>query len=151
VGEPEPEILVILEATAPGVPPTNIIRSLRAFGSVVGRLPPRLVLLAAPGEQAVDVAMVPGVAGAFTEEVPPEILATFSETERLFVDAWMARHAPQPPPPGDGLPWDSPGRLPPDLPPPPPGDGLPWDSPGRLPPDLPPTSPCTPGAGSPSR
>ncbi len=113
----EPEIFVVLEAERPGMPAADVVSLLRAFGSVVGRLPPRLVLLAAPAERAAEVTGVPGVAGAFTGELPPALRETFDEAERLFADAWVARHTEEPPPPGDGLPWDSPGRLPPDPPP----------------------------------
>jgi hypothetical protein len=113
----EPEILVVLETACDGLPPPDAGAALRAFGPLTGRLRPRLALLDAPPERAADVARLSGVAGAFTADPPPALRDTFTAAEALFVDAWLARHADEPPPPGDGLPWDSPGRLPPDLPP----------------------------------
>jgi hypothetical protein len=113
----EPEILVVLETDCDGSPPPDADAVLGAFGPLTGRLRPRLVLLDAPPERAADVARLPGVAGAFAADPPPALRDTFTVAETLFVDAWLARHADEPPPPGDGLPWDSPGRLPPDLPP----------------------------------
>jgi hypothetical protein len=121
----EQEILVVIGTVRGDSPsprgdspsPPDLIDLLRAFGPVVGRLRPRLVLLRAPAERAAEIAQVPGVGGAYTEDPPAHVREMFDAVELLFVDAWVSRLADAAPPDGDGLPWDYPGRLPPDPPP----------------------------------
>jgi hypothetical protein len=127
--EPEPELLVVLGPgiVAPGEAggrpgggaARTAIDALRAVVPVSGAYPPRLALVALSAETAARIAGEPYVAGVFTGTVPDEIVATLDAGERIFVAGWLARGSGSPKRrPGDGMPWDAPGRLPPDPPPP---------------------------------
>lgn len=86
---------------------------------LVQHLPPRLAVVDA-GDDAGDDAgaalrAAPGVLGVGQPDVPAEVRALLTDTERLFVDAWVLGRQPKQRH-GDGLAWDAPGHLPPDLP-----------------------------------
>jgi hypothetical protein len=83
---------------------------LRALGTVVGMLPPRLALVRLPAGEALPP--LDGLVYLDADEQPPVAL---SADERLFVDAWRLRFTPKERP-GDGRNWDSPGFQPPDAP-----------------------------------
>lgn len=82
---------------------------LRRHGRVTQVLPPRLALVVPGVGGLTDLAQLPGIALHADGPPDPEGL---SEGERLFVDAWWLRRAGKSRR-GDGLPWDSPGYLPP--------------------------------------
>jgi hypothetical protein len=113
--EPEPELLVVIDPAVAGPVGTAAAAALRRFGPVTGVLPPRLALVASQPDRAGEIAGLPGVVGVFAGPVPPALRETFTPGEELFVDGWLARVAGKPlPRPGEGEPWDSPDRLPPD-------------------------------------
>jgi hypothetical protein len=114
--EPEPELLVVVEPAEAGSVGA-VAGALRRFAPVTAVLEPRLALLAGPPGLAARIAALPWVVGAFADRVPPALQETFSPAERIFVDGWLARVAGKPGRPGEGEPWDTPGRLPPDRPP----------------------------------
>ncbi len=62
------------------------------------------------------VAQIPGVAAVTRGEVPPDVAATLSEGDALFVRGWITRMRQRSSKrrPGEGAAWDAPGRLPPD-------------------------------------
>ncbi len=132
VVEPVPELLVVLAPPAslssraagrrgdrgadrePGGDDCHqVVGDLRGFAQVTAILPPRLALVATPADGAGALARLPGVVGVFTHTVPAGLRETLTATENLFVDAWLARLAGKSRP-GEGLPWDAAGRLPPD-------------------------------------
>jgi hypothetical protein len=128
----------------------DFIRRLPPGAVVTQRLPPRLALVrlpaaaASPPEESAPhtgapdgrrlpeedepragtgdvrrLPQVPGI-GCFAAELPPDVEASLSPQEKLFVHAWRLRGTPDfvtKHRPGDGLPWDAPGFLPPDAPP----------------------------------
>jgi hypothetical protein len=60
----------------------------------------------------------PGVHALGAEAVPDTLVQTLTAEESLFVQAWTQRAAMGTKRrPGEGLPWDTPGRTPPDPPP----------------------------------
>jgi hypothetical protein len=89
---------------------------LRAVAAVTQTLRPRLALVAAQPGQRDALTAVPGVLGVYTLAAPDAVLDTLDDTERMFAVAWSIRD-PDTRRSGDHQPWDSPGRLPPDLPP----------------------------------
>jgi hypothetical protein len=90
----------------------NALDELRKVAAVTQVLPPRLALVSLPDErQAPDI---PGIAWHL-EDVPPEDFRRLSSQEQLFITAWKVRGGGKERP-GDNLPWDAPGYLPPDLP-----------------------------------
>ncbi|WP_322780074.1 hypothetical protein [Frankia sp. Cas4] len=91
----------------------QVIDALRGLVRVTAILPPRLALVVAPPDGTDALARLPGVVGVFTHTVPAGLRETLTATENLFVDAWLARVAGKHRS-GEGLPWDAPGRLPPD-------------------------------------
>jgi hypothetical protein len=103
------ELLVVLDDPGHG---GDTISALRRTVPVTQSLPPRLALVAIPDGWA--PAAVPG-ATWYEDDVPPTVLDSLTDTERMFVAAWQARRAGKRRP-GDGLPWDSPGFQPPDPP-----------------------------------
>ncbi|MFE4663931.1 hypothetical protein ACFRI7_09545 [Streptomyces sp. NPDC056716] len=92
----------------------TVIVALRALGPVTQLLPPRLALFALPADPRTQVPELPGTAW-YVEDLPPEVYDRLSEQEQLFVGAWRARRTPKQRP-GNHLPWDAPGHLPPDRP-----------------------------------
>jgi hypothetical protein len=92
----------------------TVLNDLRALATVTQMLPPRLALVSLPAGPGA-VVEVPGTAW-YEDDVPPKIYDGLSTQERLFVDAWRSRRLPKVRP-GDHLPWDAPGFLPPDGPP----------------------------------
>ncbi|MFE9018084.1 hypothetical protein ACFYNL_05850 [Streptomyces sp. NPDC007808] len=86
--------------------------ALRALARVTQVMPPRLALVLVPPGSRTEASALPGTAW-FEEDLPPEVYSGLSPQERLFVDAWAARRMPKERP-GDQLPWDAPGHIPPD-------------------------------------
>jgi hypothetical protein len=102
-----PEILVI--GTSNGMLSAQLAH-LRALGTVVGMMPPRLALVRLPAGEA-----LPPLDGLVYLDADEQAPVTLSADERLFVDAWRLRFTPKERP-GDGQNWDSPGFQPPDAP-----------------------------------
>lgn len=104
------EHLVILE---PHLADQALVR-LKAVAIVTQVLRPRLLLIRTDikaEETAARIAGVLGVYGAAPSKLPLDL----TPEERLFISAWEARRQPKIRP-GDGLPWDAPGFVPPDAP-----------------------------------
>ena len=83
---------------------------------VISLLRPRVLVFDIDEQLAAQLRDDPEVVGVFTGEVPEEVLTQLDPGERLFVSAWQQRSADKKRR-GDGLPWDAPGFVPPDLPP----------------------------------
>jgi hypothetical protein len=79
---------------------------------------PRVVVVeGSPGALA-GLRSIPGVTVVTGSDTPPGLTEGLDEGEALFVAAWLSRSKEGPPKqrPGEGLPWDAPGFLPPDPP-----------------------------------
>ena len=104
------EALVVLETDdAAG----SRLEQVRQHAVVLQRLPPRIAIVLVPAQGAPPSA-VPGT-DWYPGDIPADVAAGFTSTERLFVDAWLSRREAKTRP-GDGLPWDAAGREPPDWP-----------------------------------
>lgn len=104
------EALVIVE----GGDFDTVLSDLQAGGTVTQVLPPKLALVALPSGGRAATTDVPGTAW-YENDVPADVLDRLSAEERLFVDAWRSRRTGKERP-GNHLPWDAPGYLPPDWP-----------------------------------
>ena len=77
----------------------------------------RILVIEKPDERQISLLRaMTGIQVATVEPLPQDILNTLNQTETLWVAAWFERKRPKQRP-GDGLTWDAPGFLPPDLPP----------------------------------
>lgn len=104
------EILVIAD------PDTLAGPVVLASGTVLHTVSDRIVTVRLyPDASLDDVHSEPAVRWAGTDP-PDTVLADLDPAERLFVDAWLRRRTEKPARPGEGLDWDTPGRLPPDPP-----------------------------------
>jgi hypothetical protein len=56
----------------------------------------------------------PGIAQVVTGGEPVDALPEMTDTERLFVSAWLSSRGEKKSRRGDGLDWDTPGMVPPD-------------------------------------
>lgn len=101
------DMLVVIDR---GADADRVLAALRRVTPVTQVLPPRLALVT--GDGPVDV---PG-ATAYVDDVPESLVDELSPAERAFVSAWRSRRTGKRRP-DEGLPWDAPGHLPPDLPP----------------------------------
>ncbi|MBM2618522.1 hypothetical protein JIG36_23480 [Actinoplanes sp. LDG1-06] len=81
----------------------------RQSATVTQELRPWLALVSPAGPQVPEI---PGTRW-FAGDVPEDVLGELPPAARLFVAAWRQRQEPKDRP-GDGLPWDTPGHLPPD-------------------------------------
>jgi hypothetical protein len=114
VADSRPEVLVLLRQGAGEAP----LAELRRRFTILSLKPPRLVVLAIGADRVAEVQAIHGVEAVFTAAVPGTVLDALAPGERLFAEAWSMRQQPTPKRrPGDGLPWDAPGFLPPDKPP----------------------------------
>jgi hypothetical protein len=106
------EDLVILndDATA------QALATLRSVVTVTHVLAPRLVLVKS-GVDAAVLRSLPGVRSVYTDDVPAGVRFALTPSELLFVDGWGIRRHGKAHRLGQGLPWDTPGFLPPDPPP----------------------------------
>ena len=92
--------------------------------TVVGRVPPRVVVVRAEADTLDRVADSARLSIVRRDDGTTETYGDVGVVEeldsgaRLFVDAWQAHKPAATERPGDGLPWDSPGFTPPDRPPP---------------------------------
>jgi hypothetical protein len=110
MNEPRPEVLVIFDADEYEAG----IAKLRASVAVTQAMPPRLALLAAPPSWERE-SLPQGVAFNVDENIPDSLLDGFTQSERVFIQAWKERrHLKRRP--GDKLAWDAPGYSPPDRP-----------------------------------
>jgi hypothetical protein len=95
---------------------TQVLDDLAPGGRVVQQLPPRLAVVEAGASTVEELRGHPAVLAIGDPDLPPDVLAGLTESERLFVDAWVVgRRAKSRR--GDGLAWDAPGFTPPDPPP----------------------------------
>lgn len=79
---------------------------------------PRLVVVAAKPDEAAALRAHQGVRAVTDGPLADDVVADLDEGERLFAAAWSQRQAEDTKHrPGEGLPWDAPGWLPPDPPP----------------------------------
>ena len=90
------------------------VADIEAMASVTQLLRPRLLLVLADPDVREGIRRTPGVLGVYDTAPDGEPLGLSLE-EQLFVDAWVARHAPKTRP-GEGSNWDTPGFEPPDIP-----------------------------------
>ena len=56
----------------------------------------------------------PGIARVVTGGEPVDSLPAMTDTEHLFVSAWLSSRGEKKSRRGDGLDWDTPGMVPPD-------------------------------------
>jgi hypothetical protein len=75
---------------------------------------PRLLLIRADANAVERIARIPGVVGVY-DAAPSQTPSDLSPEERVFIAAWATRRQPKTRP-GEGLPWDAPGFVPPDAP-----------------------------------
>jgi hypothetical protein len=104
------EWLVVLDERASQA----AVAGLRQIAEVLYVVPPRLVVVSASDEAALQA--VPGVLDVL-DSVPESLLRSLEPDEAIAARAFMQRKADRGPRPGEGLPWDAPGRQPPDYPP----------------------------------
>lgn len=109
------ELLVVLHLSAGD----QGLNEVKRETTVIQHVPPRLVLVEGEPNVIDRLRELPGVRSVFRPEDDMGEIGDLSEHERLFVDGWRLRGQPKERP-GDGLPWDAPGYLPPDPPPDPP-------------------------------
>jgi hypothetical protein len=83
---------------------------------VVQALPPRLAVVRVAAEGVAALVATPGVQAVGTPVLPDSVRSGLTAQERLFADAFEVAAAPKTRI-GEGLAWDSPGFLPPDIPP----------------------------------
>ena len=101
------EILVVLRQGAS--PPPDLL----ALGRVSHSVSDRVFALEVDSPAALArLPAAPAVRWAGTRP-PDAVRDELTAAERLFVDGWLLRRAGKPERPGDGLDWDTPGRLPP--------------------------------------
>jgi hypothetical protein len=108
--DPLREYLIILEPHLAD----KALAQLRAIANVTQVLAPRLALVRAHAETMRRAAQIEGVL-TVSDDTVPELPQDLTPSERLFVSAWEVRRQPKTRP-GEGLPWDAPGFLPPDSP-----------------------------------
>jgi hypothetical protein len=85
--------------------------------TVISLLRPRILVLDVDDEMAAQLRRDPEIIGVYEGQVPAEIVAQLEAGEKLFVNAWSQQQSGEGKKrTGDGLPWDSPGYVPPDRP-----------------------------------
>lgn len=79
---------------------------------------PRVVVVDGSVGVLAGLRSIPGVTVVTRGDAPSGLTEGLDEGEALFVAAWLSRSEEGPPKqrPGEGLPWDAPGFLPPDPP-----------------------------------
>ncbi len=105
------EVLVIVE---PGRV-DEVLGGITQGVTVTQRLPPRLAVVTGDDDDLTALQHLPGVVAVVESSVSASARDELNPTERLFVEAWLRRQQPKVRP-GEGLPWDAPGFLPPDPP-----------------------------------
>lgn len=105
------EVLVVLNRDASG----RALDGLRGRYPVKSLLPPRIAILG--GESDVPALhRLPEIEAVLTTPADP-LPSSLSPSESTFVKAWQARQqSTEKHRPGEGLPWDAEGYLPPDPP-----------------------------------
>lgn len=107
------EMLVILDAPAS----EEAEQRIRTQYRVMQQVSPRVLVIRRPADPAALRAL-PGVQDVAEGSVPDALVRELSDAEALFVQAWSQRASMGAKRrPGEGLPWDTPGRTPPDPPP----------------------------------
>lgn len=111
----ETEVLVVVDRAISA----KIRERLAAQFPILHSLLPAVFVVSGDADAARRIARIPGVRVAADSSDDQEIseLPDLSPAERLFVAAWLSNARGEPRArPGDGLKWDSLGRLPPDRP-----------------------------------
>lgn len=86
--------------------------------TVISLLRPRILVLDVDDEMATQLRRDSEIVGVYEGQVPAEIVGQLDAGEKLFVNAWSQQQSSEGKKrTGDGLPWDSPGFVPPDRPP----------------------------------
>lgn len=80
------EVLVVLETDDAAGSRLELVRQ---HAVVLQWLPPRIAIVLVPAHRALPNA-VPGTSW-YTGDIPADVAAGFTPTERLFVDAWISR------------------------------------------------------------
>ena len=101
------EILVVLRQGASASP------DILALGRTAHSVSERVFTLGidSPASLA-SLQAAPAVSWAGTQP-PPDVRDELTTTEQLFIDGWLLRRTGKPERSGEGLDWDTPGRLPP--------------------------------------
>ncbi len=94
---------------------TQVLDQLGRSATLVQHLPPRLAIVESDHAARAALRTAPGVLGIGEPDLPDDVREELTETERIFVDAWVVGRRPKERR-GDGLAWDAPGFEPPDLP-----------------------------------
>ena len=106
------ELLLILSVSAaahaaPSALPATLVQSVS----------PRVHIVRAEFGLVDRLRADPAVELVTSDEVPPEIMASLTSAESLFVKGWQSRREQgDKARPGEGLSWDAPGFEPPDPP-----------------------------------
>ncbi len=93
----------------------QVLDRLGRSATLVQHLPPRLAIVESDEDARAALRTAPGVLGVGEPDLPDDVRARLTDTERLFVDAWVVGRQPKTRR-GEGLAWDAPGFQPPDLP-----------------------------------
>lgn len=107
------ESLVVIHDRA-----AEAFKRLSAGYSVRQAASPRVVIVEASAGALAGLRAIPGVTVVTGSDAPTGLTEGLDDGESLFVAAWLSRNKEGPPKqrPGEGLPWDAPGFLPPDPP-----------------------------------
>ena len=103
----ESEILVVLRQGAS--PPPDLLASGRVSHSISERV---FTLGVDSPASLASLQAAPAVYWAGTRP-PDDVREELTTAEQLFIDGWLQRRAGKPERSGEGLDWDTPGRLPP--------------------------------------
>lgn len=107
----ERDYLLLLEPSAA----TPALDQLKRVASVIHMHHPRIVIVKTVPSLETRLQEINGVIGIYRRPMQ-ELPTDLTDSERLFVRAWERSFQPKSRP-GDGLSWDAPGFVPPDMPP----------------------------------
>jgi len=114
------EMLILIQPGAKG----GVDRAIHAIEKMGGRVllgfPPYAVVALLLGERIDELRRRRGIESVDTEEIPADRLQEATAAARMAMEAWneyLARQLRPPQAEPRDLPWDAPGRLPPDPPP----------------------------------
>ncbi len=93
----------------------QVLDRLGRSATLVQHQPPRLAIVESDEDARAALRTAPGVLAVGEPDLPDDVRARLTDTERLFVDAWVVGRQPKTRR-GEGLAWDAPGFQPPDLP-----------------------------------
>ena len=105
-GSEAQEVLVVL---GPSADREAVVR----LAPIVHSASDRVFAVRGDSAQVARIRQLPGVTQVLTGEEPEDATHGLSGTEELFARAWLMARQPKQRK-GQGLPWDTPGYLPPD-------------------------------------